>query len=97
MIFAHVASRKTIRRVMRMLRMTTACRAHETFGFVEDGELRLLAAIEAEVRPDIETKFAGQWQEAGLLERWFLLKQIDREVAEAVKERSKHLSPYSLY
>lgn len=69
----------------------------DSTGIVADGALRQLKAIEAEVRPAIEEKYAEEWNRSGLLTRWFLLKEIEREFAKAVAEKSKDISPYSLY
>ena len=65
--------------------------------FVVDGYERALVGIEAEVRPEIESKYADEWNASGLLKRWFLQRRIEREIAERVAERSRHISPNSLF
>jgi|GEM_PF-6168061 len=54
---------------------------------VADGYERAFDGIEAEVRLQIEDKYASQWNSSGLVKRWFLLRKIDREVMDCVAER----------
>ena len=65
--------------------------------FVADGYERALDGVEADVRPEIERKYADEWNAAGLVKRWFLLRRIEREISERVAERSQHISPTSLF
>ena len=65
--------------------------------FVADGYERALERIEADVRREIEGKYADEWNASGLVKRWFLLRRIDREIAEGVAERSQHISPTSMF
>ncbi|WP_168564960.1 hypothetical protein [Crateriforma spongiae] len=65
--------------------------------FVADGYERALEGIEAEVRPEVESKYADEWNASGLVKRWFMLRRIEREIAERVAERSQHVSPTSLF
>ena len=66
-------------------------------GFVHGGYERAIAAIEAQVRPEVEQKYADEWNASGLIKRWFLLRRMEREIAALVCERVKHISPYSLF
>jgi len=66
-------------------------------GFVVDGYERAIDGIEAEVRPEIEMEYAEEWNVSGLIRRWFLLRRIERKIAERVAEQSKHISPNSLF
>ena len=66
-------------------------------GFVVDGYERAIDGIEAEVRPEIEMEYAEEWNASGLIRRWFLLRRIERKIAERVAEQSKHISPNSLF
>jgi len=65
--------------------------------FVADGHSRALKGIEAEVRPEIEQKYAEEWNRSGYLRRWFLLRKIDREVAARIQERIAEAPPDALY
>jgi hypothetical protein len=64
---------------------------------VADGYERALDGIEAEVRLEIEDKYANQWNSSGLFKRWLLLRRIEREVVDRVAERAAHISPDSLF
>jgi hypothetical protein len=72
-------------------------RGDKSSDFVADGFERLLAAIEAEVRPEIEQRYADEWNASGIFRRWFLLRRIEREIADRVRERSTHISPDSRF
>ena len=65
--------------------------------FIDDGHERALDGIEAEVRPKIEQKYADEWNASGLVQRWFLMRRIERELADSVAEHSAHISPESLF
>jgi hypothetical protein len=70
---------------------------NRTSSFVTDGYDRAVDAIEAAVRHEVEAKHADEWSASGIISRWFLLRRIEREIAEQVAERSKHISPDSLF
>ena len=84
-----------IRHVMRTSRSSES--HSESTDFVADGYERALDGIEADVRPEIERKYADQWNASGLVKRWFLLRRIEREISDRVAERSQHISPTSLF
>lgn len=65
--------------------------------FVADGYERVINGIEAEVRLEVEQKYADEWNASGLIKRWFMLRRIEQEIAEGVAERSQHISPESLF
>ena len=75
---------------------TKASRSSDS-GFVVDGYERAIDGIEAEVRPAIEMEYAEEWNASGLIRRWFLLRRIERKIAERVAEQSKYISPDSLF
>lgn len=62
-----------------------------------DGFERALDGIEAEVRPEIEQKYANEWNASGIVRRWFLSRRMEREIADIVAERSRHISAESLF
>lgn len=77
--------------------MTRPIKLEAPSGFVDNGFERLLDAIEAEVRPEIEQKYADEWNACNIFQRWFLLERIEREIADIVSERTAHVSPDSLF
>ena len=66
-------------------------------GFVEDGYQRTLAGFEAAIRPNVEEKYAQDWQNSGLIKRWILWRRIEREISKQVSQASEHISPDSLF
>ena len=64
---------------------------------VADGFDRAIDAIGAEVRSEVEAKYADEWNASGIIRRLILLRRIDREIDELIAERSKHISPESLF
>ena len=60
---------------------------------VADGHQRARKGIEAEVRPEIEQKYAEQWNTSGYLRRWFLQRKINHEVAQQVAQRQAQQAP----
>lgn len=68
-----------------------------TSGFVSDGYQRAVAAIECEVRSQVEQKYSDRWNASGLIRRWFLLRIINREVAADVAIRLERISPDSMF
>ena len=68
-----------------------------TTAFVDGGYGRALDGIEAEIRPEIEQKYANEWNESGPIQRWQLSRKINKEISALVAERSKHISPRSLF
>jgi len=60
---------------------------------VADGHARARKGIEAEVRPEIEQKYAEQWNASAYIRRWFLQRKINREVAQQVAERAVQQAP----
>lgn len=65
--------------------------------FVVGGYRRLLLALEADVRPEVEEEYADRRNAANCFRRWFLDREIEREVTRRVEERSKLVSPESLF
>ncbi len=65
--------------------------------FVEDGFVRAWDAVEAEVRSEVEEKYAKEWNALGIIKRWRVQRQMEREISERVDERLKHISDYSLF
>jgi hypothetical protein len=66
-------------------------------GFVVDGYERAIDGIEAQIRPEIEEKYADEWNASGLIKRWILSRKIEKEIMLLVAERSKHISTDSLF
>ena len=66
-------------------------------GIVADGNRRLAQGIEAEVRREVEAKYADEWNGSGLWNRWRLQKKIDKEVADILSRRLSNVSPESLF
>ena len=65
--------------------------------FVADGRHRALRGIEAEARAAVEKKYAATWNAAGYIQRWFLSRKIDREVAQRVAQRADQAPPDAQY
>ena len=72
-------------------------RSDKASNFVAVGYERALDGIEAIVRPEIEQKYADEWNVSGVFKRWFLRRQIEREIAECVSQRSANISSDSLF
>jgi hypothetical protein len=68
-----------------------------TSGFVVDGYKRAIDGIVAEIRSEIEEKYADEWKASGLIKRWKLSRKIEKEITIRVAERSKHVSPDALF
>ena len=66
-------------------------------GFVVDGYARAIDGVTAEIRSEIEQKYADQWNRSGFIKRWFLKRRMNNEIATLVAERSKHISPDAWY
>lgn len=64
---------------------------------VENGFDRAWAAVEAEVRREVEARYALEWGTAGLMQRWRLRRRMQREIQERVRERMNPISAYSLF
>ena len=62
--------------------------------FVQDGRSRLQAQIETELRPQVTAEYAERLASAGLWKRFWLRKEIDREVS---YRASKMVPPDALY
>lgn len=83
--------------VLLIRQATQKIRTPESTDFIAGGFERALDAIEAEVRPEIERKYADQWNASGLFKRRSLLRRIEREISERVAQRSQHISSTSLF
>ena len=66
-------------------------------GFVANGFHRLCAAFDAEVRPEVEARYAEELAAPGRLRRWQIRRKIEREVARLVAERAAKVSEQSLF
>ena len=66
-------------------------------GFVADGYDRAIDGIEAQVRPEIEQKYAAERNRSGLIKRWLLKRRIEREISHRVAERAARISSDSLF
>ena len=66
-------------------------------GFVVDGYKRALAAIEKEIRPVVERKYADEWTSARFIRRWRLRRKIEREIAVIVSKRSARISSDAIF
>ena len=61
--------------------------------FLPDGYSRMMAAIEAEVRAEVEAEYAEQWNRSSYVRRWFLAGKINREVRQRLCERLENSRP----
>jgi hypothetical protein len=77
--------------------MTISRRHKSDLGFVVNGHERAIAGIKAEVRVEIEQKYADELSESGIFRRWFLSRRIHREIASCVDDRSAHISADSIF
>lgn len=53
--------------------------------FVADGYGRAWSAVEPAVREQVEREFAAKWNASGVVGRWFLLRQIEREIIRRIE------------
>lgn len=65
--------------------------------FVANGRRNALNGIDADVRPEIEAKYADEWNRSWYIRRWFLLRKINREVAARIAERANEAPGDVLY
>lgn len=66
-------------------------------GIVVDGHSRAALAVESEVRPQVEYRYADHLATARWYKRWFIRRRIEREVARLIAQRLEHISPHSLF
>lgn len=64
---------------------------------VENGYDRAWAAVEAEVKQEVEAQYTPEWSTASLIQRWRLRRRMKREIKERVRERMNPVSASSLY
>jgi len=64
---------------------------------VENGFDRAWAAVEAEVKREVEARYAPERSTAGLIQRWRLRRRMKREIKERVRERMNQISACSLF
>jgi|GEM_PF-2358167 len=64
---------------------------------VENGNKRLSAAVQAEVKREVEAQYAPERSTAGLIQRWHLRRRIKREIQKRVRERMNPISASSLF
>ena len=62
--------------------------------FMIDGCERIWAAMEPTIRKQVEEEYADQWENSGLIRRWFLRRKVKSEI---VKRMSKIAPPNALY
>jgi len=65
--------------------------------FVANGRQNALKAIDAAVRPEIEARYADEWQRAWYVGRWILRRKINHEVAARIAERQNEAPADALY
>ena len=65
--------------------------------FVVNGRQNALKGIEAEVRPEIEARYADEWKRAWYVRRWILRRKINHEVAARIAERQHEAPAEALY
>ena len=65
--------------------------------FVVDGFDRAWNAVEAEIKHEVEEKYAQEWNSSGIIKRWRLQRLMEHEIAERVSERLKHISDDSMF
>ena len=61
--------------------------------FVKDGHRRARRAIEQEVRAELEARYAEALQQANILQRLRIKRQINKEVAQEVARRVNEQAP----
>jgi len=66
-------------------------------GIVAGGYANLAKGYESESRRIVEAKYAEQWNASGLLQRWWLQRKMNREIAELVAETMPNVSQESLF
>lgn len=65
--------------------------------FVANGRRHALQGIDADVRPELEAKYADELNGLWYVRRWFLRRKINREVAARIAERANEAPPDALY
>jgi hypothetical protein len=68
-----------------------------TEGFVQDGYERAIKCLEAEIRAEVEAKYALQLEQFGFFQRQRLRGDLQKEIAGLVAERSKLISQKALF
>jgi hypothetical protein len=66
-------------------------------GFVVDGYKRAIDGIESDIRPEIEEKYAAEWNAAGVIKRWILSRKIEKEIRYLAAKKASHISPDALF
>jgi hypothetical protein len=83
--------------IMTRLLTRSPKRAGARDGFVVDGYARAIDGVAAEIRSQLEQKYADQLNKSGFIKRWFLRRRMNKEAAALVAERSRHISPDACY
>jgi len=65
-----------------------------TSSFVEDGFERLFAALEPQIRLEVETEYTERLTNASWFLRWRLRRELEREIERRVRSQA---SPLSLF
>jgi hypothetical protein len=62
--------------------------------FVADGQSRARATIETQIRNAVETVYAERWQAASLWRRFWLRREMNREVERRLEEAAPSHAVY---
>jgi hypothetical protein len=66
-------------------------------GFVCGGIANAVRAVDAEVRPMVEAKYAVEMSRCFFIRRWLFEWRIECEIKDLVEERLQHVSDKSLF
>jgi hypothetical protein len=61
---------------------------------VVDGDARAASALEPVVRAEVAAEYAERLQHANFWQRWWLQREMEREIARRIDERAP---PHALY
>jgi hypothetical protein len=66
-------------------------------GIVAGGKANLMKGYQSEARRFVEAKYAEQWNASGLLQRWWLQRKMEREIAERIAQSMPNVSQEALF
>jgi len=66
-------------------------------GIVAGGKANLVKGYESESRRIVEAKYAEQWNASGLLQRWWLQRKMEREIAELIAQSMPNVTHEALF
>ena len=78
----------------RLLLKTRSMKTSHESGFLADGCERARAATEPQIRADVEREYANRIAAAYIIQRWWLNREMNKQIAERV---ARIASPDALY